>query len=252
MKPPHHPSLSALQEIGVLFLPAIPAYLWIWPNLEGSRLDIFQVAVYIYVLAGTLYIGLRRWNWDQLGLNQNGIGLVLACGLIILSARWIIIHSISWVMPPPKFYWLQRVISLLYYIGLVGLVEELLFRGLLYRLLEDWRGTRWAIWGSSFGFLLWHIFGQGPAVGLATLVIGLLFAQLRWRGGGIAGLIVLHGLWDLETVWLVSSSNAEILNLGNLSLTNKTYIGLGTVLLLIVPVYLAWFHPLIERYWRKI
>jgi membrane protease YdiL (CAAX protease family) len=247
MNPPHHPNLAAWAEIGILFLPAIPAYLWIWPNLESSRLDMFQVVVYLYILAGTLYIGLRRWNWDQLGLNRKGIGLALACGLVILAARWMIIHSINWALPPPKFTGLQRAGSLLYYIGMVGLTEELLFRGLIYRLLEDWRGNRWAIWGSSFGFLLWHIFGQGSAAGLAAMLIGLLLAQLRWRGGGIVGLIVLHGFWDLETVWLVSASNAEIFNFGNLTLTNRTLIGLGTVLLLIVPVYLAWVHPRLER-----
>ena len=75
------PSFSALLELGILFLPGIPAYLWIWPNLQGSQIDIFQVIVYFYVLAGTLFIGLRRWNWSQLGLNRQGIGLTLACGI---------------------------------------------------------------------------------------------------------------------------------------------------------------------------
>jgi hypothetical protein len=69
-----YPSLSVLLEIGILFLPAIPAYIWIWPNLSTMQNDIFQVIVYIYVLVGALFIGLRRWNWNQLGLNYKGIG----------------------------------------------------------------------------------------------------------------------------------------------------------------------------------
>ncbi len=28
-------SFSALLEVAVLFLPAIPAYIWIWPNIQG-------------------------------------------------------------------------------------------------------------------------------------------------------------------------------------------------------------------------
>jgi hypothetical protein len=40
---------SALFEIGLMFLPAIPAYLWVWPNLEGAQLDIFQIIVPIYM-----------------------------------------------------------------------------------------------------------------------------------------------------------------------------------------------------------
>src|SRR5512141_1552263 len=98
--------------------------------------------------------------------------------------------------------------------SLSALLEELLFRGLIYRLLEDWRGPRWAVWGSSAGFLLWHVFGQGLLIGFATLLIGLLFALLRRRGGGILGLVVLHALWDLETVLLVADSNAAILGSG--------------------------------------
>jgi membrane protease YdiL (CAAX protease family) len=245
------PSFSALLEIGIMFLPAIPAYLWIWPNLKGSQNDIFQVIVYLYVLAGTLFIGLRRWNWSQLGINRQGIGLTLACGLVILAGRLMIILSIDWAVHPMTFTWLRLAGNLIYYFGLVGLVEELLFRGLIYRLLEDWRGVRWAIWGSSFGFGLWHVFGQGPLVGIVTLVIGLLYAQLRWRGGGIVGLIVLHGLWDLETVWLVTDTNSAIFNHGVVAFRYPVLVNLGTLLLLLVPAYLAWVHPRIERIIRR-
>jgi len=242
------PYLSALLEIGILFLPAIPAYLWAWPNLEGVQLDIFQSLAYLYILAGTLYIGLRRWNWDQLGINRRGLWLTFWCGLAILAARLMIILSINWQIELPHLTFLQVVWDLFFYFCLVGLVEELLFRGLLYRLLEDWRGVRWAIWGSSFGFLLWHIFGQGPLAGIATFVIGLLFALLRWRGGGILGLIIFHGLWDLETVWLVSDSNAQVLgNLDQITFTNQTLILVGTALLILVPIYLWKIHPLIKR-----
>ena len=246
-----HPSLSALLEVGVMFLPAIPAYLWMWPNLKGAQNDLFQVIVYVYILVGTLYIGLRRWNWSQLGVNRKGIWLSLGCGLVILAARLMIILSINWSVRPPQLTWLRLAGSLLYYFGLVGLVEELLFRGLIYRLLEDWRGVRWAIWGSSIGFLLWHIFGQGPLVGFATLLIGLLFALIRWRAGGILGLIVLHGLWDLETTLLVADSNTEILSPGKFSFANPAVIWLGTVLLILVPVYLWKIHPLVERFRKK-
>jgi len=246
-----HPSLSALLEVGVMFLPAIPAYLWMWPNLKGAQNDLFQVIVYVYILVGTLYIGLRRWNWSQLGVNRKGIWLSLGCGLVILAARLMIILSINWSVRPPQLTWLRLAGGLLFYFGLVGLVEELLFRGLIYRLLEDWRGVRWAIWGSSIGFLLWHIFGQGPLVGFATLLIGLLFALIRWRAGGILGLIVLHGLWDLETTLLVADSNTEILSPGKFSFANPAVIWLGTVLLILVPVYLWKIHPLVERFRKK-
>lgn len=242
-----NPNLSALIEIGILFLPAIPAYLWIWPNLNEAQNDLFQAFIYLYILAGTVYIGRRRWSWDELGVNRNGLWLSLACGAVILTARLMIILGIEWSAQPPPLTWLSLAGSLLYYFLLVGLVEELLFRGLLYRLLEDWGGVRWAIWGSSFGFLLWHIFGQGLVAGLATLLIGLLFALIRWQSGGILGLIAIHALWDLETVLLVADSNAEILGPEMFSFKNQTLIWLGTILLILTPIYLWKIHPIVQR-----
>jgi membrane protease YdiL (CAAX protease family) len=202
----------------------------------------------VYILAGTLFIGRRRWSWSQLGLNRQGIWLSLGCGVALLVGRLMIILSINWHVQPPQLTWLRLVGGAIYYLCLVGLVEELLFRGLLYRLLGDWRGERWAIWGSSVGFLLWHIFGQGALVGLASLFIGLLFALIRWRAGGIVGLIILHALWDLETVLMISDSNAEILGSGAFSFANRGVIILGTVLLFLVPVYLWKIHPLVGRF----
>ena len=92
MKPIPRPLL----EFGVLFLPSIPAYLWVWPNVSGVREQVFQAVVYIYFLAGALWIGLRRWNLSQLGLNWKGLGLSLACGLALLVGRLLVIFSVSW------------------------------------------------------------------------------------------------------------------------------------------------------------
>jgi hypothetical protein len=47
--------------------------------------------------------------------------------------------------------------DVLFYLLLVGVTEELVFRGLMYRALEEWRGTRWAIWGTTIAFGLWHV-----------------------------------------------------------------------------------------------
>lgn len=233
---------SAFVELGLLFLPGIPAYLWIWPNLNDAQTEVFQVLVYLYILAGTLVTG-RRWRWDELGLNRSGLGLTLVAGLLILAARLLIILSINWHVSPPPLTWGGLAWEIFFYIFMVGLTEELLFRGVVYRLLLDNYGLNWAIWGSSAGFVFWHIFGQGPVIGFAALLIGLLFAVIRWRAGGIVGLIVLHGLWDLQTVLLVSESNAEILKPGAISFANPAGVWLGTILLFGLPLFLWLGYP---------
>ena len=248
----YHPSLTGLLDVGLLFLPAIPAYLWIWPNVSGTAQEIWQILVYLYVIAGTIFIGRRRYSWSQLGFNRQGIWLGLGCATALFVARLFIILGIDWTVQPAPFTWLGFIGELLFYFGLVGLGEELLFRGLVYRLLEDWGGARWAIWGSSVAFGLWHIFGQGPLAGAATLLIGLLFALIRWRGGGIIGLIILHGLWDVETVLLVTDSNAALLNAAAMSFKSELLVWSGTLLLILVPLYVGLLYPrLIARMGRR-
>ncbi len=166
---------------------------------------------------------------------------------MILAGRLMIILSINWRVHPAQLTLLGLIGDLLFYFGLVGLVEELLFRGLVYRLLEDWLGLRGAILGSSFGFLLWHIFGQGPLIGITMFFIGLVFALMRWRAGGITGLIVLHGFYDLETVLLVAGDNTSILSQGAPDVISRTWIYIGMALLVSVPVYLWKIHPILSR-----
>ncbi len=36
MRPRNLRSQTALAEVALMFLPALPAYLWLWPNVEGT------------------------------------------------------------------------------------------------------------------------------------------------------------------------------------------------------------------------
>ncbi len=194
------PEISALAELGLLFSPAIPAYIWLWPNVSGT--DLFyavQAAVYIYVLGGVLFIGLRRWAWDQLGLNWRGMGLSLVCGAVLLAERLLAQRALGLPLGLRPIALWRIVGEVAFYFGLVGLVEELLFRGLIFRALENWRGPDLAILGSSLGFALWHVGWMGLLV-IAPFLLGLLFGLIRWRAGGIVGLIAVHGLFDIVGV----------------------------------------------------
>ena len=84
----YHPGVPALIEVGILFLSAIPAYIWLWSAVRGTELLYpVQSLAYVYVLCGTLFIGLRRWKWGQLGLNRHRIDLSLACGTVLIAER---------------------------------------------------------------------------------------------------------------------------------------------------------------------
>jgi protein-S-isoprenylcysteine O-methyltransferase Ste14/membrane protease YdiL (CAAX protease family) len=237
-----HPGAQAIFWVLVLFLPSIPAYLWIWPNLNDTGLLIANTFVGVYVLAGTLLIGLRCWNPAQLGINQNGIWLSLFCGFGLVAGRSLVILSVDWGQPLPHFSYLRLSAEFWMDFILVGITQELLFRGLIYRALEDWLGVRWAIWGSSICFMLWHVFGGGPLIGIATFLYGLVFALIRWRAGGILGAIVTHGAIDFFAVLLMPTLDVTSL-VGKDIFTHPTWMAAGLVLILFVPLYLWLLYP---------
>jgi len=245
-QPRLHPSLAALAKVAIMFLPGIPAYLWLWPNVEGTAWFMpVQVAVYLYFLAGCLLIGLRRWNLSQLGLNRQGLGLSLICGTVFLVAWTLgrLATDLPMGLRPITF---QRLVGeIVFYFGLVGLIEELLFRGLIYRALHDWRSARLAIWGSALAFGLYHIGWQGPLGALGCSVVGVIFGVIRWRAGGIVGLILIHGLLDViaEEIW----PSLTIEQVSQVHVVHPALGILSDVLLLAVLIYLWKFHPSIHE-----
>jgi membrane protease YdiL (CAAX protease family) len=77
---------------------------------------------------------------------------------------------------------------------LAGICEELLFRGLMLRLLT--LGGRWggAILVTAFAFSLFHL----DIIGLIPrTVMGIYFALLVWRSGSIFPAMLAHGLNNL-------------------------------------------------------
>ena len=246
MKTRLHPSLAALAEVALIFLPGIPAYLWLWPNVEGTAWYMpVQIAVYIYFLAGCLIIGLRRWNLKQLGLNRRGLGVSLVCGLVLLAGRTLVILAMDWPLGPNPLALRRLAGEIVFYFGLVGLIEELLFRGVIYRALDEWRGARLAIWGSALAFGLYHVGGQGPLGGLGGFIIGVIFGAIRWRAGGIIGLVAVHGLIDIVAVEMLPTLNIQ--ELGRPEVVHPILVILGCGLIVAIPLYLWKFHPLVKR-----
>ena len=231
--------VQALIEVGILFLPGIPAYLWLWPNVANTAwLKPVQVLVYLYFLAGCLIIG-RRWSWDQLGLNRNGIGLSLICGAVLIAGRILVTLSVAWPIGPPPVTIGQLIGDMVYYFALAGFIEELLFRGVVYRAFHEWRGARWAIWGSAVMFAVYHVGWQGIAA-VGALLFGFVFGAIRWRSGGIVGLIIVHGSMDVIAGLMLP--DLDILQLGRPAISSPLMLIAGYALILIVPIYLWKFY----------
>ncbi len=131
-----HPGLAALIEVGILFLPGIPAFFWLWPNVRGSSWDTaVNIMAYLYMLAGGLWIGLRRWSLAQLGFNRKGLGLGLICGLVLLAGRTLVILAVEWpahqTRLPCRGWWAIFSFTLAWWRSLKSISSA------------DWSITRW-------------------------------------------------------------------------------------------------------------
>jgi len=88
----------------------------------------------------------------------------------------------------------------------VAVCEELIYRGFVQRVFEDWSGGLIiaGILGSAIMFGLAHLY-QGPRGLITTFVVGLLFAAIRaWTGSLLAPLIA-HFVADITAGLLAPS-----------------------------------------------
>ncbi|MBE6935431.1 MAG: CPBP family intramembrane metalloprotease [Ruminococcaceae bacterium] len=87
----------------------------------------------------------------------------------------------------------------------VGFLEELIFRGFLFRAMSR-DSIRWAVVVSSVTFGLGHILNllNGSGMGVAenlvqiffAVLIGFLYVILFWRGGSLWPCVISHGVFN--------------------------------------------------------
>ena len=86
--------------------------------------------------------------------------------------------------------------------ALVGIAEEVVFRGSLLDLLAERAGLPGAVTLSSLAFALVHVPLYGWGVVPLDAAVGVWFAGLRLAAGSVAAPAAAHVLADLATWWL--------------------------------------------------
>ena len=146
------------------------------------------------------YLALSSLGWGGIGRNI-GIGLAAYVGFVILLGGLELLRSgvdVGQNVPAiPKIvidsgmimsliaYWFVLVIA-------APIVEEMQFRGLLYRGLEAKIGALATIATTSVVFGLLHYLGFGWPRAVATGCLGFLLGVIRWRTGNTTAAVVVH------------------------------------------------------------
>lgn len=167
-----------------------------------------------FVAAVAFVLAVVAWQrWRDIGLHQlptarslllTWLPMVYIVGAFVLSIRL--------GLPPATV-----VMWVLLNTFLVGLSEELMFRGVLFQALRSSVSIVPAVALTTLAFGAIHslnVFITGDLRGAviqstAAALSGLFFITLRLRTGSLWSCIVIHGLWDCAAFLVVLSSRGD-------------------------------------------
>ena len=162
-----------------------------------------EVITYLVIFALFLWIA-RGISWSELGVRSpRSWWRASGLGLLILVIVFIAESALEPLLHPSREQGLEPTrwepshagafaLSAFAVVVLGPLVEELLFRGLGFRLLERW-GAITAVLGTAIAFAFWHGLVQAwPAL----FIFGLGIAILRLRTGSILPGYAFHALFN--------------------------------------------------------
>jgi len=160
-----------------LIVAAVAAYLFLVVVLEDRR---------------PTELALRRWPGLLGGLLLGG-ALVLGSAAIVWALGGLAVDGIR---PAGDIPWLTDIVMT----GLfAGVVEEILFRGVAFRYLEEWLGSWPAVLASAVIFGSVHIFAAGATwLSTAATIVeaGLLFAMVYLLTRSLWWVIGVHSAWN--------------------------------------------------------
>jgi uncharacterized protein len=120
----------------------------------------------------------------QLVLAASGLPLGLVAFLILRPAPLVT----SWSPP-------QLVVATLILFAFTGLLEELIFRGLLQRVWAQASGDAGVLWSTAI-FAFTYFGTRSPGFVLFITLVGLLFAVSYKRSGSLLGVAAAHGCFS--------------------------------------------------------
>lgn len=168
-------------------------------DLVGRGLGPSFVTVSLLLLA---IVALFRW-WREVGLAQGPQrGTLRVIWPWLLYLVFLTLNIAASGLPP-----LPVTAFIFANTMLVGLSEELMFRGILLRGLHRTLGIWPAIIGSTLLFAAIHLlnvfltgdFSAAMVQAAAAFLSGLFLVAVRLRTGSLWTGLVLHGLWDFCT-----------------------------------------------------
>ncbi len=169
-------------------------------------------------IMAAVYLVAVRWRgvrWQELGFRPAAPGwyrraalLALLAFPLTLAVNFLVqrltggtpVNPQFDVVAPIGFSWFAFLGMLLTVGALVPIVEEVLFRGILYR----WLRERWGVPGAAVvSALCFSVLHGIPWLIPAIAVLGILLAIIYENGGSVWPSVLAHGLYNSISVTLL-------------------------------------------------
>ncbi len=190
--------------IEILFLIACPFLLWLLPLINSTVLRVLLIVSANLLMGLSAFIAIKlsgiQIDFEWKNYKQYFIGVGICVALLLVLGLIPALCGYSLFGPHVSFNWFDFIYNLLFYILVVGPVEELIFRVYFQETFvmmlkkNKWLGV--VIAAALFG--LWHLINGSLIQVLFTFVIGLVFGLAKYfiKNLHYPGIALCHGLYD--------------------------------------------------------
>lgn len=168
---------------------------------------IVSIPLFAATIVAIRLLKLRPWNGARHGRRWLPQLAFAPTGILFGFIEYLILQP----EPPISITsWQGLLIAAVILLVCTGLLEELIFRGIMQRTAVEQLGRLWGIAYVAIIFAMLHL-GYGSLLDiLAVLAIGLLFGWFVVRTGSLLGVTLSHGLTNITLfiiipLWLTAS-----------------------------------------------
>lgn len=192
----------------------------ITPRVEGNTGEVIAI-LGLTLLLGLAIVGLTyflvcrvyglsyreemRISFDYEVSNRLMVMLGLGLALSVLVASALVATLFPWLIPEAETPLEQLlgtpqaiVLFAIYGVALAPALEELTFRGFLFRAFEDIFGVSAAVWATALVFAAFHmlqLWPNWPAI-IVILGVGYVLSKLRERTNSIIPGFIVHTVYN--------------------------------------------------------
>ncbi len=143
---------------------------------------------------------MERRPADELALRWSAVFMGLASGIMFIGAPMLILYGAGYYTLEQLSGWHWETLAIVFIVGSIVLLEEVVFRGLIFGITERLYGLRTAMVVQAALFAAAHMFNDnwsGAMPLVSTFVIGLLWGAIYILSRSLWLISFHHAAWNL-------------------------------------------------------